>query len=300
MSPFFSLSDKRIYSIRDITVWSVFTKNVLSYSLLLLLPAVLLGQTHIMTFNIRYATEADGIDQWELRKGELVSFLEQEQPDLLGVQEAMPQQVAFLQTGLSNYGHIGHGRDGKNTNSEAVPLFYHKDRYLLLKHRVFWLSPTPEVPSKGWDAALPRIAVYGVFKDLRTSDTIHVINTHFDHMGTEARLRSAHQILQWVQKEIPPKAGVILMGDLNSEPDAAPILALASYFNDVQAGQNSDTPIGTFNAFDTNMSEFPRIDYLFTREFETIHAGVSKARRGNGRYLSDHFPIWAKVIPAGK
>lgn len=297
MSPFFSLRTKRVHSIREFAICPFCFRNVLSICLLLLLPALLLGQTHIMTFNIRYATEADGMNQWELRKHEVVSFITSQQPDFLGVQEALPQQLDHLDRGLNAYAFIGHGRDGKNTDSEAVPLFYKKDKYQLLNNKIFWLSPTPEVPSKGWDAALPRIAVYGAFRDMNSGDTLHVINTHFDHLGHEARRRSAQQLVDWTGLNLPENAMLVLMGDLNCEPGTAPVQTLKSIMTDTYEAAGLQLAKGTFNGFDTTRTSLPRIDYIFTRGFDILSSGISDQIRENGSYLSDHFPVWAWVVP---
>lgn len=261
------------------------------------ISGLLFSQVHVISFNIRYATAADSENQWELRKQEVVAFIKQEQPDFLGIQEALPQQLDYLDNNLKAYNFIGHGRDGINTNSEATPIFFRKHKYELLRSEVFWFSPTPGEPSKGWDAALPRVAVYGAFKEINSADTIHVINTHFDHAGSEARLRSAKQLMHWTDLNLRANEKLILMGDLNCEPDSEPIQLLKQVMTDTYDKGKTTGISGTFTAFDTTRTAIPRIDYIFTKGFHVTASGITAQKRANGLYLSDHFPVWAKMKP---
>ena len=130
--------------------------------MVILSSAAMNAQQKNMTFNIRFDNPGDGEDRWELRKVELCDFINRQQPDFLGLQEALPNQVEFLHSELQEYSYFGFGRDGKGSQSESVPIFYKSGNYDLLEAEVFWLSETPGVPSRGWDAALNRITTYGV------------------------------------------------------------------------------------------------------------------------------------------
>ena len=61
---------------------------------------------------------------------------------------------------------------------------------------MFW-PETPSVPgSKSWDAAITRMVTWAQFKDLKTGKVFFAFNTHFDHIGKEARRQSAHLLLK--------------------------------------------------------------------------------------------------------
>ena len=107
------------------------------------------SQTKIISYNIRYDTPNDGENWRELRKDEVLELLKYYNPDLIGIQEAMPNQLKFVANNLDKYNYIGHGRNGLITHSEGIPLFYNSDKYRLLKQEVFWLSETPQKISKG-------------------------------------------------------------------------------------------------------------------------------------------------------
>jgi len=271
-------------------------KYILIFAGLLSL-STLQGQTAVMSFNIRYDSANDEENSWEFRKKEVVDLIKYYQPDFLGVQEAMPNQSEFLAENLGSYHFIGHGRDGKNTKSEGIPLFYNISKFELLSKEVFWLSETPKKVSKGWDAAYKRIVVYGVFRNKTTNDTVHIFNCHFDHRGKVARVQSAKLLLETINKKQLTAHNVIIMGDFNSLPTEAPIEILKQQFEDSYNALNYLVygPIGTYNGFDVKSMLAKRIDYIFTKNLEVISYRNIDDKRKNNLWFSDHLPILIEI-----
>ena len=110
-----------------------------------------------MTYNIRLSTGNDGENAWEHRKEGLVNQIRFHEPDVFGIQEGLPDQVAYFEQNLKDYAYYGVGRDDGEEKGEFSALYFKRDKFKVLKKRTFWLSETPDQPSKGWDAALPRI-----------------------------------------------------------------------------------------------------------------------------------------------
>ena len=82
-----------------------------------------------------------------------------------GVQEALKGQVDNLTELLPDYGWFGIGRvDGKEAG-EYMAVFYRKDRFEVIEQSTFWLSETPENPTKGCDAMCYRIVTWEKMKD---------------------------------------------------------------------------------------------------------------------------------------
>ena len=259
-------------------------------SLLIFTANHCLAQTTVMTYNIRYNNPKDGADWWEERKPEVVDLLQYYQPDFLGIQEALPAQTDFLDKHLQNHAYIGFGRDGEGTNSEGAPIFYDTTKFVLLDEEVFWLSPTPNTVSRGWDAALNRITVYGVFRSISSGDTLHLFNCHFDHQGEIARVKSAELLVRLLaEKDLMDKA---VMGDLNCEPADMPMQLLSAQLTDTyEAAAAPYGPVGTFNGFDTEAEVTRRIDYILSRNLQPLRHRIIDDRRKNNRYPSDHFPV---------
>lgn len=244
----------------------------------------------IMSYNIRLDVKSDGVNQWSNRKAGVVTLLKEEKPDIFGIQEGLPHQVSFLSQQLEGYSMIGEGRDGGN-NGEYAAIYYKKDKLKLLKSETFWLSETPKKTSVGWDAALNRIATYGVFSLVNSNKKIVVYNTHFDHMGKQARENSAKLIIHHIKELHFLKEQLVVMGDFNAEPNEAPIKILENYLEDAFTTSFDKKPLGTFNAFDTKYKLLKRIDYIFTKNIEVAQHRHVPNKLSNGLWPSDHLPV---------
>src|SRR5690606_19532304 len=158
------------------------------------------AQTKVMSYNIKYANENDGQNSWSLRKEFLTNQIKFYQPDILGLQEAVQLQIEHFSENLPEYAYTGVGRDDGKTKGEFSAIFYNKETYDILEDGTFWLSPTPNEASVGWDAALNRICTYALFKSKSTGEAFWVFNTHFDHVGEQARRESVHLILEKISE----------------------------------------------------------------------------------------------------
>src|SRR4026207_453076 len=170
-------------------------------------------ELNVMTFNIRYNNKNDSLNAWPYRKDNAASQVKFHNVHILGVQEALHDQIMDLSQSLTKYKYTGVGRDDGKTKGEYSAIFYDTTRLKLIESSTFWLSLTPEVPgSKGWDADITRIVTWARFKDNISKKIFFVFNTHFDHIGQEARRESAKLIKRRV-KEIAGNNPVIITGD---------------------------------------------------------------------------------------
>ena len=259
-------------------------------------------ELNVMTFNIRYNTKNDSLNAWPHRKDNAASQIKFHNVHILGVQEALYEQVIDLSQSLSQYKYVGVGRDDGKTKGEYSAIFYDSTRLRLLGSSTFWLSLTPEIAgSKSWDAAITRIVTWAKFKDVASKKTFFVFNTHFDHIGKEARRESAKLLKQKV-KEIVGNNPVIVMGDFNSKPSDEPIKVLIDA-ND--PGKFIDTkaisitphygPQGTFNAFTSKETDNEPIDFIFLKGKWKVLQHATLSQTWGGRFSSDHFPVFTKL-----
>ena len=270
-------------------------------------PATAPDPLRVMTFNLRYDNPRDGVNAWPNRKDWVASLITFHAVDVVGVQEALRRQLGDLDARLPGWSRVGVGRTDGREAGEYSAILYRTDRLELLDSGTFWLSPTPEVPgSKGWDAAIERVATWARFRDRRTGCRYLHVNTHFDHIGEQARQESARLI----RRRIPALADglpVLLTGDLNSLPtsgayriftrDTIPgaIAPLADAMTLSRAGHYGPSSTWTeFKAIDPGH----RIDYVM------VSPGIDVLTHGvitdswEGRFPSDHMPVLAAVVPA--
>lgn len=276
-------------------------KNCAPFLLLLIAFSGMSQTVTVMSYNIRLDTEADGINQWKNRTGKVVALLKKYNPDLLGVQEAMHNQMMDLKSNLEDYDFVGVGRDDGKEKGEYSAIFYKRDKYEVLKQNTFWLSETPEVPgSKSWDAAITRVVTFALLKDKRTGKSFIYSNTHFDHVGKEARKQSASIIKAYFkgfmagstfsEKEIP----IIISGDFNSEPTDAPYQTMISGEHlKLYDSRPADDLTGTFCGFELNKIQCRTIDYIF-HSVEWSASNYTVIQDHDGKYFpSDHLPVMA-------
>lgn len=255
-------------------------------------PAI--SQTKIMSYNVRFANENDGENSWSFRKDYITNQLKFYEPPILGVQEAVLEQLEYFKERLPEYNYFGAGRDDGKDAGEFSAIFYDTGKFDVQEQGTFWLSETPDKVSVGWDAALPRVCTYGKFRDKKSGENFWVFNTHFDHIGEKARQESSKLILRKIEELNSDGLPVILMGDFNLEPKTESIRILASIMNDSKevSTKVSFGPEGTFNAYEFCEPATRRIDYIFTSKYdiEVLKYGVLTDSK-DLKYPSDHFPV---------
>jgi endonuclease/exonuclease/phosphatase family metal-dependent hydrolase len=247
----------------------------------------------VMTFNIRYDNPDDGMFSWDARKGMVFWLIEKYDPDIMGIQEALKGQMDELSVTLSDYQWSGVGRDDGQEQGEYVPIFYKTDRFTLLDAGHFWLSDKPEEPgSMGWDAACTRMVSWIKLSEISKGVNYFIFNTHFDHVGEEARINSA-RLLKDNILQIAGNDPVIVMGDFNCRPDSEPMQVLSQFLLDsrsiLEEGEASLQT--TFVGFPADLSGNKIIDHIFVSSHFNANAYEIIADNANGFFPSDHLAV---------
>jgi endonuclease/exonuclease/phosphatase family metal-dependent hydrolase len=251
----------------------------------------------LLSYNIRYDNPADGINNWDNRKEALCNQVKALDVDFIGVQEALWSQMVYLNNKLDDYKFIGVGRDDGEKAGEFSAIFYNPAEFEHIQSNTIWLSDNPKIMKAAWDAVLPRICTYGLFRNKLTRDSIWVFNTHFDHVGKMARKNSATQLVNLIENlDSETNSPIFLMGDFNATPSEEPIRILVGNLKDAysELDQTKIKDIGTFNGFGTS-EENRRIDYIFCKDCNFEFYEIIAAKKEDGLYFSDHFPILAKA-----
>lgn len=253
----------------------------------------------VMSWNIRYNNPGDGVNSWPHRKDWVAEIVSNNKIDIAGFQEVLVDQFEDLKQRLPEMEAYGVGRDDGRNSGEFSPIFFRKSRFELQQQGTFWLSPSPDqVGSKGWDAALPRIASWVQLHDRQTDQSFYMINTHFDHRGSEARLESARLLVR-IKSDKFYNHPVILSSDFNTTPESAPYESLTTQCTEdihhfVDARESStEPPAGpntTWNGFEAIVPD-RRIDFVFTTgEIKVLRFRILEDQR-DGRFPSDHLPV---------
>lgn len=248
----------------------------------------------VMTYNIYMG--GTGEKAPENRAPLVKQNVEKFNPDSFGMQEVTEEWYEILKEIFPDYGYIGKGR-AKDFGGEASPIFYKKDKYELIDGGTFWLSKTPEKPSKGWDAMFNRVCTYAVLKDKATGFTYAHFNAHFDHLGVIARQESVAVVTKKIA-EIAPDMPVVFTGDLNENMESEMYASvISSGFADARVLSNSADNGGTFHGYsDLTTKELP-IDFIFANGFVKSASSYTVDRNKlNGIYPSDHHPVASTLV----
>ena len=247
----------------------------------------------IVSFNIRYNSwyDIDGENRWANRRDAVVRMVCEEQPAALGVQEALIDQLQYLDSCLPQYRRIGVGRDDGKEAGEFMAIYYDTLRLELLADTTRWLSETPEVPSKYEGAGCYRTVTVARFRDRQSGREFAYLNTHLDHVSNDARVRGAQVIGDIVANRLG-ELPAIVGGDMNCTADSSEYSPFAFFrragLQDARAMTDSTSHAITYNAFGN--AEGAVIDHFLVRDVQ-----VRRFRTLDGDYgvpyISDHYPI---------
>lgn len=257
-------------------------------------------ELHVMSYNIRRRmphVNPRSSDNWSHRMGLVKRLLLSEQPTLLGIQEALPDQLLFLADTLgTDYRFVGHGRRADHSGEHSV-IFYDSRRLELLDWSQTALSDTPALAgSATWGNRIPRVVVRATFHDTATGAVFLAINTHFDHVGTRSRERSAEAIRELVERSAVP---AVVVGDFNADASGAEhrVLVANGLLRDSWrvAHERLSEEWGTAPHYRAPIRGGKRIDWILVGEaFEVVKAAINVTRY-EGSWPSDHTPVQALI-----
>lgn len=249
-----------------------------------------------MTFNIRLDVASDGANAWDNRKELVFALIRQEAPAILAMQEVLPNQRDDLEAALPDYETFGTGRDdGTRQGGEAALCAWRRGAFTLEDGGTFWLSPTPEIATKAWDAAYPRTASWVILRRNADGRRLQIVCTHFDHVGKLARTNSARQILKFLGDGPGKGLPAIVLGDFNTTPGTRPYQILSEFLEDSRIASRTPPygPPGTFNGWRIDSDADAPIDHIFVSAQFAVSAYSVLTQHWGGRLPSDHYPVTA-------
>ncbi len=249
----------------------------------------------VVSYNIRYGDANDGPNSWEFRKHATPVMIDSLKPDLLGLQEALIYQIEYILENCPDYAFYGVGRDDGSSKGEHTAILYNKNVFTLLDGNTYWLSETPDVPSKGWDSNHHRTATIALLQHNETGRKVYYVNTHLDHEGVMAQKNGMAMIIDTINGLNTENHPVVLTGDFNMVVEKEPVQDLAKVLSNAREFAAETDNIITSNGWQIP-SHGQIIDHIYyspsgeCMKYQTVDrpfAGVT--------LISDHFPILAKI-----
>jgi endonuclease/exonuclease/phosphatase family metal-dependent hydrolase len=250
----------------------------------------------VMSYNIRMGVAKDGTNSWEFRYPATAMMIEDQQPDVFGVQEAFEFQIRFIEDNCTDYEAVGVGRDDGKSKGEFMSIFWNKNTVKMLKWGTFWLSETPEKPSKGWDAHCRRTATWALMKDKRTGKKFYFVNTHLDHRGKEAQKNGLALIVSRIDDINPKGYPMVLTGDFNIKPNNPALVDLDKIMDSTRKIAEKTDNHHTFNGW-SNAKTDSVIDYIYVQGFsKCVEYQTVTKKYADRKFISDHYPIYATLV----
>ena len=259
----------------------------------------------VMTFNMKRNLFPFGPNAWNRRAGQVARLIREVHPDILGTQELTEGPLGDMERLLPEYRWVGEGRGG-GRKGEYTAIFFRRDKFNLMSQETFWLSPTPDRPSRDWTTPFPRICTCC---ELQPQDSpekpIRVYNTHLDHLSYFARVRGLREILRRITARYREAPGpVLLMGDFNATPTSRTLrrwiaadleksagLMRDCYWAILQQGKEGGR---RYHGFRGKVAGAP-IDYIFTSRDVVLRQVRLQREKLEERFPSDHYPVVAQV-----
>jgi endonuclease/exonuclease/phosphatase family metal-dependent hydrolase len=258
------------------------------------------SQLTVISYNIRQGIAEDGTNSWEYRFPCSAMMIEDQKPDIFGLQEAYDFQVRYLKEYTKGYKCVGVGREnGKAKGEESgehMEIFYNKQNIKLLKWGTYWLSETPDEPSLGWDGACKRTATWALMKDKRSGQKFYYVNTHLDHVGREAQKNGLALIVSRIGEMNPNGLPTVLTGDFNVTPDDEILSDLNTKMKSAREYAVKTDKGQTFNGWGYE-KENKAIDYIYYKGFSSCPVfEVIRKPYMDHTYISDHYPVKATLV----
>ncbi len=237
----------------------------------------------VITFNIRCCDDADGHAISE-RAPRLREVINRHKPDIIGLQEATPVWMPFLEEYFGDEYEI-FNKYRKFDSFEGTPILWKRDKFTLLDKGFFWLSETPWLPTLSFGDTLNRICLWVRLKEKATDKVFYYFNTHFG-FGDKAQLGSVELIK--TTADILAAERFIITGDFNMQPSFPAYKKMTEYFADANMLTSKDLS-ATFHSYGKDSRH---IDYCFIAP-DTVKAESRLLLNDSfgGKYPSDHYGI---------
>ena len=170
-----------------------------------------------------------------------------------------------------------------------MAIFYNTNEVKLLDHGTFWLSATPDIPSKGWDGACFRTCTWALFECKATGKHFAHFNTHLDHVGKTAQREGLALMMKRASEIVPDGMPVFVTADFNCETEDPIFEPIKAVMKDARQTAPETDRRGTFNGWEPNATAV--IDHIFYRGAEAKSFRVLCDKNYGAPYISDHYPV---------
>jgi endonuclease/exonuclease/phosphatase family metal-dependent hydrolase len=221
---------------------------------------------------------------WAQRRESFQAVLKPDAYDVICLQEALPEQIAFFSGLLTGHHLYAVGREDGKAKGEHCPIYYNGAKFALRDSGTFWISPTPEKPSTGWGENVPRVCSWVELEDRATLDRFRVYNLHLQ-LHPLAQPEAAAAVRAQLKSLAVP---AVIVGDFNA-PRGWPAMRILE-----TAGYTSAEASRALT-YHVKGKGVRCLDHILTDSHWHVAGGGILREKGGKVFPSDHFGLWAEL-----
>ncbi|MCI0457154.1 MAG: endonuclease/exonuclease/phosphatase family protein [Gemmataceae bacterium] len=248
----------------------------------------------VLTWNIYHGSEKGAPwkwHDWARRKPALRAALDGAAPDVLCVQEAVAEQVAFLEKALPGHSRVGVGRDDGQSGGEFCAIYFNRARFEEIGGGTFWLEEPTDRPLRRSALNPHRICTWARLRERGSGRVLRVYNTH-QYLTEKARVSAARVILAHITAGDPTDA-VLVAGDFNASPGApSRVLFAEAGLTDSAELAGKAPGAATYHFYGLRLRS---LDGILVSPDWDIHSHQVLDVRPNNTFPSNHFGVLADL-----
>ena len=248
----------------------------------------------VMSYNIRNSESKDGTNSWDYRYPASAMMLDDQAPDVFCLQEAMPDQLGYLNQVMVLYSHVGVGEQDGKKKGESTAIYFKSKSISVAKWGTFWLSETPDKPSSCWETGETNSVTWAILKDKKSGRRFLVVNAQLCAEGSEAQQASAALIMSRIAEINKESLPVVLAGDFRMEAGASELSGIRAAMKDARTTAAASDSKHSYHGWGKKNETVDHIWYNgfgSCVEFSTIDKPYYERN-----FVSSHFPVQARFI----
>lgn len=219
----------------------------------------------VISYNIRNSQEKDGTNSWVYRYAASAEMIQDQKADVIGLQEALSDQVRFFEQNFKDYKWAG----------ESATILWNRKTVTLQKSGSF------------------DVATWALFKDKETGRKFYVVNVDLDKTPAEERKAAVAQVIERTEALNKETLPVVITGGFFMKPGDAALADLDSKMTNARKSAEKTDNTGTYNNWGKTSEIRDHIYYAgFTAcpEYQTITKKYT-----DRKFISDHFPLMVQL-----
>lgn len=219
----------------------------------------------VISYNIRNSQEKDGTNSWVYRYAASAEMVQDQKADVIGLQEALSDQVRFFEQNFKDYKWAG----------ESATILWNRKTVSLQKSGSF------------------DVATWALFKDKETGRKFYVVNVDLDKTPAEERKAAVAQVIERTEALNKESLPVVITGGFFMKPGDAALADLDSKMTNARKSAEKTDNTGTYNNWGKTSEIRDHIYYAgFTAcpEYQTITKKYT-----DRKFISDHFPLMVQL-----